>query len=161
MPTLTKRGTLIQSALAQYWDHVESLGSHEIESIVRSFSHCCVNPEFRVKLLPCWNSSRPITRRFFIDGEPAAPDMALSDFIGYASNAVTATVCWGCDLGCDSFQLMGRPGLLNSLFVDEGDAIARVQSRSNTNWFFLSGHRGEIFHFHGQEEKDRNTRRNT
>ena len=142
---------LLSQALSASWSTVLPLNESEGRQLVAAFVGGCVREEFAKKFMEAFNGRRPLTSRFFHDHvEKDVGERIDEVFECLVPVPLEAEVLWGSLKAPIAFSLRATAGapLVSSLFVDEGDALAKVPlARGRTGFLLLTGARGQLFRF--------------
>jgi hypothetical protein len=138
-------------ALSPHWSTVLPLNVSEGRQLVAAFVGGCVREEFAKKFMEAFNGHRPLTSRLFRGHVEKRVEERIDEIFECLVPApLEAEVLWGSLQEPIAFSLRGKvgPPLVSSLFVDEGDALARVSlAHGRTGFLLLTGARGQLFRF--------------
>lgn len=148
-------GMLLQS-LSRFWSSCETLDDDEVAALFAAFVAICVQPSFQAKFRTEFNR-KPITQRFFKKHELIDADSSLAHpSLFPAASEVAGQVLWSLQGSLFGLRFSGKPTTLDRIFVEEGDAIARLQSGSRCFYLFLSGPTGRLYLIPGDSPRREN-----
>src|SRR5262249_13525865 len=124
---------------------VTPMSTADASELFDSFARDCVRKDLVDRFSKDFGR-RGITRRFFPRYLEKNLDMSFDEIFDRAvPKPVRAEVLWGSSDSPIAFRLSGDPSNAGRLFVDEGDAIARVALSQGVGYLFLSALTGELF----------------
>ena len=145
----------LKEPLSSIWDSVEDMAANDVEELHRLFLKQHVREDFAKRFPIALDRERKIGQRFFrkhIQSEHTQTKMhhqGILDILGSRdSKDLKTEVIWGAGKDTIGFLLTGSPHLktVDSIFIDEGHALARV-SQGNRKYFLFLAHGDALFTF--------------
>ena len=136
----------VRSSLELFWERVLPVSVRDSQALFERFERLCVKRDLRKRFRTCFAGRKPVTARFFESCERISVDTAFKVIFGAGSeNRLSACVLWGSYHAPLCFAVAGQPSSLDKLLVVEGDCIVELRLAAQVKYFFLDGHRGELF----------------
>ncbi len=136
---------ILQTSLLNFWENVDLLSLQECNKLIGSFRDHCVKDDFKNKFNGEYGLSNYIGKRFLKNYEYIPWKKTIQEIFHIKVSFVTIEIVWGDENG---FILKGKSSIIDDLFIDNGEAIAKISIPGTSNIGFLFyEHDGDVCKF--------------